>query len=135
MAVLDPPQADNGPRGGTVRIGPTPGGWLLVGALVVTALACGLIVTLGSGGSATRRLLPSPRGLDVLPFRAFRDPWTAQPTPRTGFETEVLTTTSQRCLAVRALDSTSQVLATSAAVARQAALKACGATGQHTTDG
>jgi Arylsulfotransferase (ASST) len=68
VAVLDRPQADNRPRAAPPGSRRRPGRWLLVGAVVVAALVCGLVVTLGSGGSATRRLLPSPRGLDVLPF-------------------------------------------------------------------
>lgn len=39
-------------------------------------------------------------------------------TTRVGFETEIRTTTSERYLAVRALDTSGRVLATSPAIAR-----------------
>ncbi len=50
----------------------------------------------------------SPNKLTVL----------GSPTTRTGFETDIATTTSQRYLAVRALGSSGQTLATSAAISR-----------------
>jgi hypothetical protein len=46
---------------------------VVVGVVVIAALAGGLIVVLASTGSATRRSLSVPRGLDVLPFPGTQD--------------------------------------------------------------
>ncbi len=64
----------------------------------------------GATNVADWQLIAGPAPKDLTPQ--------GSPAPPTGFETTIATAMSQRYLAVRALDSTGRVLATSAAVSR-----------------
>jgi hypothetical protein len=97
VAVLNPPQADEGPRAPPSSSGRRLGRWVVLAAVLVVALAGGSIVTLGSdGASATHRPLPSPSGLDVLPF-----PGTGDASPKSQISFPALVPSQLRRVLVR----------------------------------
>jgi len=83
-------------------------------SISVSTASAGRLAIYASWNGATNvadwQLIAGPAPEDLAPQ--------GSPTPSTGFETTIATATPRRYLAVRALDSTGRVLATSAAVSR-----------------
>jgi hypothetical protein len=83
-------------------------------SISVSATRAGRLALYASWNGATNvarwQLMAGPTPSELTPV--------GSPTPRAGFETAISTATAQRHLAVRGLDSSGRVLATSAAVNR-----------------